>query len=189
MKITLYGAASEKIDAVYKDAAAELGREIARRGHTMVFGAGATGLMGAAARGVRAENGALIGVSPHFMHELEPIFGECTELIDTETMSERKDKMEQLADAFVIVPGGIGTFDEFFQILTLRQLRRHEKPIVLYNVCAFWDNLLAVLGLDIFKGFIAPEIADCFTVCETPASVIDTLEAIVAPKAQAPAAQ
>ena len=153
MKITLYGAASENIDDVYKEKVGELGREMGRRGHTMVFGAGATGLMGAAARGIRAEGGGLIGVTPHFMHEFEPIFDDCTKLIDTETMSERKDQMEQLADAFVIVPGGIGTCDEFFQILTLKYLHRIEKPIVLFNVCNFWDNLLAVVGSDIFKGF------------------------------------
>lgn len=176
MKITLYGAASEKIDDVYKEQVCELGREIARRGHTMVFGAGSTGLMGAAARGVAEENGRLIGVTPHFMHSLEPVFELCTELIDTETMSERKDRMEQLADAFVIVPGGIGTLDEFFQILTLRILGRHDKPIILFNVCNFWDNLLAVIGADIFKGFIGSDVAECFTVCESPATVLDMLE-------------
>lgn len=176
MKITLYGAASEHIDDIYKEQVFELGREIARRGHTMVFGAGSTGLMGAAARGVARENGSLIGVTPHFMHSLEPVFELCTELIDTETMSERKDRMEQLADAFVIVPGGIGTFDEFFQILTLRVLGRHKKPIILFNVCNFWDNLLSVIGCDIFKGFIGPNVAECFTVCESPASVLDMLE-------------
>ena len=88
-----------------------------------------------------------------------------------------EDQMEQLADAFVIVPGGIGTCDEFFQILTLKYLHRIEKPIVLFNVCNFWDNLLAVVGSDIFKGFIAPGIAESFTVCETPTSVLDTIEA------------
>lgn len=179
MKITLYGAASEKIDDIYKERVRQLGREIARRGHTMVFGAGATGLMGAAARGVADENGRLIGITPHFMHSLEPVSDLCTELIDTETMSERKDKMEQLADAFVIVPGGIGTFDEFFQILTLKALGRHEKPIILFNICNFWDNLLSAIGSDVFKGFIGSGVAQCFTVCETPASILDTLEAAV----------
>ena len=179
MNITLYGAASDKIDGAYKEEVHELGREIARSGHTVVFGAGASGLMGAAAHGVREEGGALIGVTPHFMPVFEPIFDDCTERIDTETMSERKDKMEQLADAFVIVPGGIGTFDEFFQILTLKVLDRHKKPIVLFNVCNFWDNLLAVIGSDIFKGFIRSGVAECFSVRETPRSVIETLEEIV----------
>ena len=176
MKITLYGAASNKVDEVYKKAAYELGGEIARRGHTMVFGAGASGLMGAAARGITAAGGNIIGVTPHFMYEFEPIYENCTELMNTQTMSERKDLMENLADAFIIVPGGIGTFDEFFQILTLKSLGRHDKPIVLYNVCGFWDNLLAVLGSDMFKGFIHSSIAECFRVCESPVSVIDVIE-------------
>ena len=132
MKITVYGAASDRIDRIYIDRVEELGEELAHRGHTMVFGAGSTGLMGAAARGVARGGGKIIGVTPRFMHTLEPVSDLCTERIETETMSDRKDMMESLADAFVIVPGGIGTFDEFFQILTLRVLGRHNKPIILY---------------------------------------------------------
>ena len=182
MNITLYGAASDKIDAVYKDAVEELGREIARRGHTMVFGAGSTGLMGAAARGVNSEGGRIIGVAPHFIHEFEPVYENCTELMNTETMSERKDLMENLADAFIIVPGGIGTFDELFQILTLKTLGRHDKPIVLYNVRSFWDNMLAVVGSDVFKGFITSQVADCFKVSESAVSAIDLVERLVSEK-------
>ena len=177
MKITLYGAASDRIDRVYVDRIEELGRAIARRGHTMVFGAGATGLMGAAARGKAAEGGNIIGVTPHFMHTLEPVSDLCTELVATETMAERKAVMESMADAFIIVPGGIGTFDEFFQILTLRILGRHKKPIILYNVNGFWDNVLAVIGTDLIKGFISPEVANSFCICETPESVFHAIEA------------
>ena len=140
MNITLYGAASDRIDRVYFEGVEALGRAIAKRGHTMVFGAGSTGLMGAAAKGVAAEGGRIIGVTPHFMHELEPVSDLCTELIATKTMAERKTIMEEMADAFVIVPGGIGTFDEFFQILTLKVLGRHSKPIILYNIKGFWDT-------------------------------------------------
>ena len=134
MNITLYGAASEKIDRIYMTRVEELGKALAEKGHALVFGAGSTGLMGAAARGFAAGNGKIVGVTPHFMHELEPICDFCTELIQTETMADRKDIMEEKADAFIIVPGGIGTFDEFFQILTLKALGRHSKPIILYNV-------------------------------------------------------
>ena len=179
MNITLYGAASDVIDQVYKDEVYELGREIARRGHTMVYGAGAIGLMGAAARGVHDANGRIVGVAPHFMHTFEPLYELCTELISTETMSERKDIMEKRGDAFVIVPGGIGTFDELFQILTLKKLGRLNKPIVLFNVKGFWDDLLAVLGEDVFKGFIEHDIADCFVVCESPKTTVDRLEELV----------
>lgn len=176
MNITVYGAAREDIDNIYKDQVYELGREIAERGHTMVFGGGATGLMGAAARGVSDNGGKIIGITPHFIHKFEPIYEKCTELIDTETMSERKDKMESLADAFIIVPGGIGTFDELFQILTLKSLGRFNKPIVLFNINNFFDNLLAVIGADIFKGFINSNIAYCFKVAQTAEGVIDAAE-------------
>ena len=177
MNITLYGAASDRIDHVYIERVEELGRAMARRGHTMVFGAGSTGLMGAAARGMAEEGGRIIGVTPHFMHTLEPVSALCTELIATDTMAERKTIMEEKADAFVIVPGGIGTFDEFFQILTLRVLGRHNKPIILYNINGFWDNMIAVIGTDLFKGFINTHTASCFCICETPESVFHEIEA------------
>lgn len=176
MKITLYGAASEAIDLSYKNAVEELGREMARRGHTMVYGAGAGGLMGAAARGMSAEGGRIIGVTPHFMHTFEPIYDKCTELIDTETMAERKNIMEELADAFIIVPGGVGTFDEFYQIITLKSLGRLDKPIVLFNVNGFWNDMLAVIGSNIFKGFININVAACFAVCESAESALELLE-------------
>jgi uncharacterized protein (TIGR00730 family) len=177
MNITLYGAASDRIDRAYFEGVEALGRALAKRGHTMVFGAGSTGLMGAAARGVAAEHGHIIGVTPHFMHTLEPVSELCTELIATETMAERKTIMEERADAFVIVPGGIGTFDEFFQILTLKVLGRHNKPIILYNITGFWDNMIAVIGTDLIKGFINTKTAECFAICETPESVFEEIEA------------
>ena len=176
MNITLYGAASDRIDRAYIDGVEALGRAMAKRGHTMVFGAGSSGLMGAAARGMVAEGGKIIGVTPHFMHELEPVFDRCTEIIHTETMAERKNIMEEKADAFIITPGGIGTFDEFFQILTLKVLGRHDKLIILYNINSFWDNMISVIGTDLIKGFISTKTADCFCICETPDSVFNEIE-------------
>jgi uncharacterized protein (TIGR00730 family) len=176
MNITLYGAASDRIDRAYFEGVEALGRALAKRGHTMVFGAGSTGLMGAAARGVAAEHGHIIGVTPHFMHTLEPVSELCTELIATETMAERKTIMEEKADAFIITPGGLGTLDEFFQIMTLKILSRHDKPVVLYNINGFWDGMLAVIGADILKGFISPEVANDFAICETPESVFAVIE-------------
>ncbi|MBE6595303.1 MAG: TIGR00730 family Rossman fold protein [Ruminococcaceae bacterium] len=176
MNITLYGSASDKIDRAYIDGVEALGRAMAKRGHTMVFGAGSGGLMGAAARGMAAEGGTIIGVTPHFMHSLEPVSTLCTELIATETMAERKTIMEDKADAFIITPGGLGTLDEFFQIMTLKILSRHDKPVVLYNINGFWDGMLAVIGADILKGFISPEVANDFSICETPESVFAVIE-------------
>ena len=176
MNVTLYGAASESIDRIYIDRVEELGLALANEGHTMIFGGGASGLMGAAARGMQKGKGKIIGVIPHFIHEFEPVYDGCTELIHTETMAERKDEMEGLADAFIIVPGGIGTFDELFQILTLKVLKQHDKPIILYNIHGFWDGMLSVIGTDIFKGFISKSVADGFVLCETPESVLRALK-------------
>lgn len=176
MNITLYGAASDRIKEEYVKATEELGLEMAKRGHTMVFGAGSTGLMGAAARGMHKGGGYIIGVTPHFMHTLEPISELCTELIATETMAERKSLMEKKADAFVIVPGGVGTLDEFYQILTLRVLGRIEKPIILYNTDGFWNSTLAVIKEGVDKGFISPEALMDFVLCDTPSEVFDVLE-------------
>ena len=178
MNICIYGASSRKLAKEYYDAAEALGALMAQQGHTLVFGAGSTGLMGAAARGFTAGGGTIVGVTPHFMHEVEPVYDRCTELIHTETMAERKDIMEKLADAFIIVPGGIGTFDEFFQILTLKSLGRHNKPIILYNINGFWDGMLSVIGADLFKGFISKEVATGFVISETPDSVFRILEEI-----------
>ena len=176
MNITLYGAASDRIDAKYVKAVEEFGAEMAKRGHVMVFGAGSTGLMGAAARGMHREGGRIIGITPHFMHKLEPISELCTELVATETMAERKTLMENKADAFVIVPGGVGTLDEFYQILTLRVLHRHEKPIVLYNIDGFWNSTLAVIREGVEKGFISDEALLDFTLCDTSEAIFDILE-------------
>lgn len=143
MNICVYGAASTKIDKSYISAVEDLGVSMAKQGDNLVFGAGGNGLMGAAARGVKQGGGKITGVIPHFFRdeEIEEIYGECDELIFTDTMRERKAKMEELSDAFIVVPGGIGTFEEFFEILTLKQLGRHDKPIAIYNVNGFYDNI------------------------------------------------
>ena len=149
MNICVYGAAGSKIDKKFIDAVEELGKEIGRRGHTLVFGAGGSGLMGAAARGCKAGGGKIIGVSPRFFKDesIEVLYDQCDELIFTETMHERKHKMEELADAFIVVPGGIGTMEEFFETLTLKQLGRHKKPIALYNI----DDFFAIVEMFMYR--------------------------------------
>ena len=136
MHICVYGAASPTIDRRFTEQGEALGRAIAERGHTLVFGGGALGLMGATANGVREKNGQLIGVVPRFFEHdaAETLCDCCTEYIATDTMRERKQIMEERADAFVITPGGIGTWEEFLEILTLRQLCRHNKPIAVFNI-------------------------------------------------------
>ena len=119
MKLCIYGAASNEIHEEYIKALEEMGETFGKRGHSLVFGGGASGLMGAAARGFHRGGGQIFGVAPSFFNVDGVLFPHCTELFYTETMGERKAKMEDLADAFLIAPGGIGTFEEFFEALTL----------------------------------------------------------------------
>lgn len=144
MNICLYGASSALISEKYISATEKLGREMAKRGHSLIFGGGANGLMGAAARGVHSENGKIIGVAPSFFNVDGVLFEDCTEFIYTDTMRQRKEIMENRSDAFIMTPGGPGTFDEFFEIFTLRQLGRHTKPIAIFNIDGYYDNLLAL---------------------------------------------
>lgn len=143
MKICIFGAASAHIDEIYIKAVEELGEKLAKRGHTLVFGAGATGLMGAAARGFKRGGGFIHGVIPEFFREenIELIYDYCDKITYTKTMAERKSVMEDEAEAFIIAPGGVGTFEEYFEVLTLKQLGRHNKALALYNIDGYYDDL------------------------------------------------
>lgn len=156
MKICVFGAASNKIDDSYIASVEKLGEKMAKRGHELVFGAGGHGLMGAAARGVHAAGGKITGVIPSFFRDenIEAIFENCDELVYTETMAQRKAKMEDLAEAFIIVPGGIGTFEEFFEVLTLKQLGRHTKPIAILDINGYYEGLEKFLDSSVEEKFI-----------------------------------
>ena len=168
MKICIFGAASAHIDKTYITAVEELGEKLAKRGHSLVFGAGATGLMGAAARGFKKGGGFIHGVIPKFFGEeqVEVIYDECDKITYTDSMAERKKIMEDEADAFIIAPGGIGTFEEFFEVLTLKQLGRHAKAIVMYNILNYFDDverLMATVAERKFITFRCNEIYDCLS--------------------------
>ena len=160
MRICVFGAASSKIDQEYKDKVEVLGKMIVERGHSLVFGGGGSGLMGAVAEGVDKADGYILGVMPRFFKEedIEDVFPKCDTIIEPETMRERKQIMDDNADAFLIVPGGIGTLEEFFEILTSKQLCRHSKPIAIYNIRGYYNDLKNMLATAIEKGFVR---ADC----------------------------
>ena len=143
MRICVYGAASPNIDEQYITATETLGEALAKRGHNLVFGGGGNGLMGAAARGFKKGGADIIGVIPDFFRNeaIEAIYDCCDRLIEPKTMRERKQIMEDNADAFIVVPGGIGTYEEFFEILTSKQLCRHNKPIGIYNIDGYYDEM------------------------------------------------
>lgn len=180
MRICVFGAASPTIDPDYIEAVEVMGEKMVERGHSLVFGGGANGLMGAVARGVYKKKGHILGVIPKFFDDenVEAVFSYCNELIEPDTMRERKQIMEDNADAFIIVPGGIGTFEEFFEILTLKQLCRHNKPIAIYNLKGYYNEIMTALNEATKKNFIrggcmsllhvTEALDDLFAYIETP---------------------
>lgn len=154
MNICLYGSGSRKIDSIYTKAAYELGCEMAMRGHTLVFGGGDTGMMGACARGVHDNGGKSIGIAPEWIGNFEPLCEGCSEFIHVETMDERKNEFLKNSDAFIITPGGIGTLDEFFEIITLKKLKQHNKKIIVFNVNHFFDKMFEMIDEMSEKGFL-----------------------------------
>ena len=178
MKIAVYGAASSLIDSSYKQAGKELGLKIAERGHGLVFGGGANGMMGAVAEGAYEKGGYIIGVVPEFFREAnaEISFKQCTDYIYTDTMRERKKQMEENCDAFIISPGGIGTFDEFFEILTLKQLGRHNKAIAIYNINGFFDLFAQALYEMVKEKFITDDCAELCKVFTNADEMLDYIE-------------
>ena len=146
MNICVYGASSNTIDKKYIDKIELLGETLAKRGHGLVFGGGKNGAMGASARGaLRGGAKKVLGIAPRFFDVDGVLFENCTELVYTDTMRERKKLLEDYSDAFIIAPGGIGTFDEFFEILTLKQLARHNKPMVIFDVDGYYKPLINLM--------------------------------------------
>lgn len=180
MNICIYGASSAQIDKSYISEVEKFGELLAQRGHGLVFGGGANGMMGAAARGMHRAGGTIIGVVPNFFNVDGILFDRCTELIRTETMRERKQIMEDLSDAFIMTPGGIGTFEEFFEILTLKQLGRHEKAIVIFNVNGYYQYLIEMIEKAIEKHFMTPTCRKLFYTTEKAEDALDYLENYVA---------
>ena len=172
MNICVFCASSETIDKSYILSGERFGEMLAENGHTLIFGAGRYGVMGAVARGLRSKGGKAVGVIPTFFNDSEVAFTDC-ELIHTETMRERKHIMEDKSDAFVIMPGGIGTFEEFFEILTLKQLSRHTKPIVIYNVNGYYDSLLNLIETAISENFMADKFRNLYFVTDSADKVFE----------------
>lgn len=178
MRICVYGAASPTIDEKYIESVENLGREMAKRGHSLVFGGGGNGLMGAAARGVKEGNGHIFGVIPKFFREeaVELLCSFCDELAEPDTMRERKQIMEDNADAFIVVPGGIGTYEEFFEILTSKQLCRHNKPIAIYNIDGFYNEIDSAMKSAIKKNFIKENCLELYKMSESISEIFEYIE-------------
>ena len=129
--------------------------------------------MGAVARGAHAHGGKIIGIAPRFFDEPGILFEECTQFIYTDTMRERKALMEEHSEAFMVLPGGIGTYEEFFEMLTLKQLGRHNKPMVMLNTRGYYNPMAAMLQNTVDEGFMSADCLELYGVCNSPEEALD----------------
>ena len=176
MNICVYGSSSDMIDKGYLEAGVLLGEEIAKRGHALVFGGGAQGLMGAAARGTAKYGGKIVGVAPSFFKVDGALFPDCREFIYTETMRERKQILEERSDAFIMTPGGVGTYEEFFEMVTLKQLGKTTKAIAVLNTGGFYNDMNMLMENLAEKGFMKEKSLELYRLLSTPKEVLDYIE-------------
>jgi uncharacterized protein (TIGR00730 family) len=176
-RVCVFAGSSPGARSSYRRAAEELGRTLAARGIEVVFGGGRVGLMGALADAALGAGGRVIGVIPAALEAKELGHAGLTELRVVESMHERKATMADLADGFVAVPGGWGTLDELFEILTWGQLGLHAKPCGVLNVDGYFDRLLAFMQHLVDERFVRPENAAMLSVAATPGALLDLMEA------------
>jgi uncharacterized protein (TIGR00730 family) len=174
-RVCVFTGSSGGARAEYRAAAAELGGVLAARGIGLVYGGARVGLMGTLADAALAAGGEVVGVIPAALVAKEVAHTGLTDLRVVESMHQRKAMMADLADAFVALPGGWGTLEELFEVLTWAQLGLHRKPCGLLNVHAYFDGLLAFLSHTIDEGFVRPEYAALMTVATTPGALLDRL--------------
>lgn len=153
-RITIFCGSSPGTEPIFLDQAFLLGKRLGEKGIGVVYGGAKVGLMGAVANGARSVGGEVIGVLPTFLGSKEIAHDALSELIMVETMHERKMKMNDLCDGVIALPGGFGTLEEFFEMLTWGQLGLHQKPIALHNVNGFYDSLIDLLRGMVEKGFL-----------------------------------
>lgn len=175
--VCVYCGARSGTRPAYVQVASDLGRDIAREGWRLVYGAGDIGLMGMIARAAQAEGGDTFGVIPRHLVDLEIGKTDLSRYIVTETMHERKKVMIMNADAVLVLPGGAGTLDELFEALTWRQLGLHDKPILLLSAEGYWNPLQKLIGHIIDQGFADASLADFLTWVDTPDAAIKALRA------------
>ncbi|MBO4162414.1 MULTISPECIES: TIGR00730 family Rossman fold protein [Micromonospora] len=174
--ICVFCASSRTLDQRWLDLAAETGAELARRGHTLVSGGGCVGMMGALVDGARAAGGRTVGVIPQALVDLEVADLASDELLVTDGMASRKTVMIEKSDAFLTLPGGLGTLDELFEVWTTATLAMHTKPMVLVDTDGFYRPLLDWLGTITDQTFLKPAGLDLLTVAPTVSTALDALE-------------
>lgn len=177
-KICVFTGASAGHDPIYTETAYQLGTMIAARGFGLVYGGGKMGLMGTVADGVIDNNGHVTGIIPRFLDDVEVGHSGVTKLHIIDTMHQRKEMMYAESDAFVVLPGGLGTLDETMEIATWRQLGLHQKPVIIFNVNGYWDHLLAMLEHVVDSGFMHHHNRAHFQTAATLDDVADVLDGL-----------
>ncbi len=186
--ICVYCGSSNRVDESHKDSARRIGRLIGERGLQLVYGGGRVGLMGLAADATLAAGGEVIGIIPGHIQELEVEHTGLTELHVVDSMHTRKRMMFDRSDAFVVLPGGLGTLDETFEVITWKQLGLHDKPIIVVDADGYWRPMLDMLEHMIGAGFARPEHRALFRVVDEVDAVFDALalepEPVIEPQAK-----
>jgi uncharacterized protein (TIGR00730 family) len=180
-RICIYCGSSDQSNSTYFDAAQKMGEVLASRSITLIYGGGRTGMMGILADAVLENGGQVIGIIPELFDTPALVHRELTELQVVRSMHERKARMAETADAFVALPGGFGTFEELFEILTWSQIGLHRKPIGILNVDSYFDPLLALIDHARSEGFIYSEHTDLLINEHEPTELLDRIEAYTLP--------
>jgi len=174
--LCVFCASSNAVDAVYLNAATDLGRRMGRAGIDLVYGGASIGLMGAVARGVHEEGGKVTGVLPHFFQTKEIEYGEADELIVTQDMRERKAVMDERSDAFIVLPGGVGTLEEALEIFSLIQLKQTAKPLVFINTEGFYEGIVRHFEQLVDLKFAKEETLQMYAMVNTPEDAMAFIE-------------
>ena len=175
LTVCVYCASSEAVGDRLRTVAAQTGKDIAERGWRVVYGGGGIGLMGEVARAAMDSGGEVIGVIPERLTGREAASPDITELLVVDTMRQRKHLMDSMADAFLILPGGIGTLEEFLEVLTLRQLGYHDRPIVVLDPDAFWKPLSQLFHRMVEDELAPPRLHDLYVLATTPGEAVDSI--------------
>ncbi|PSL04501.1 TIGR00730 family Rossman fold protein [Cecembia rubra] len=176
-KITVYCGSNKGKNAIFSQGAVALANEMIKRDLSLVYGAGNVGLMGVIADAMLAADKKVYGVIPQKLVDIEVAHQGCTELTVVETMRDRKWLMAEKGDGFIAMPGGIGTFEELFEIMTLNQLAYIRKPLALYNLNGYYDGLLKFLQHAVTEGFLHQAQLDLLIVGDNPAEILDKMAA------------
>ncbi|MGO9411124.1 MAG: TIGR00730 family Rossman fold protein [Spirochaetia bacterium] len=181
MKICVFCSSSDAVGPAYFAAATEMGRLIGADGHTLVYGGGKVGMMGAVARAVHGSGGRVIGIIPDFMHRKAVAYERCDELTVTTDMRERKARMMETSEAFVALPGGFGTLEELSELITQLQFGILVRPFVLVNTLGFFEPLAAVFQKFYEEKFAKPELGQVLSLVADPAQAMEQILAFVPP--------